>query len=110
VFWTSTLGDASGYAWSLVESLRYRAMMRRRDALGIGDPSVTRRFGLWAVAAGCAVAMHATSIAGRLLAGDAMPAPAVITSSALGLVAAVSLALAFLRRAPRAAPERVASP
>jgi hypothetical protein len=95
VFWMSSLGDAAAYAWSTAESLRYWSMMRRRLVLGLAAPATTRRFGLWALGAGCAVAMHGVSIAGRLLAGDAMPAPAVLASSALGLVAAYAIARAF---------------
>lgn len=98
VFWMSTLAEAAVYAWSTAESLRFWAMMRRREALGLANPAITRRFGLWGLCTACAIGMHAASMAGRLLAGDVLPPAAIVASSALGLVAAVSLALAFLPR------------
>jgi hypothetical protein len=36
--------------WTLVESYRYYALMRRRIAVGLGDPLVTNRFFLWGTA------------------------------------------------------------
>jgi hypothetical protein len=110
VFWMSTLAGAGAYAWSCAESLRFWTMMRRREALGLADRALTRRFGLWSLCTGCAVGMHVASMLGRVLAGDAMPPGAVIASSGLGLVAAISLSLAFFPRGARgrsdgAAPE-----
>lgn len=105
VFWMSTLAGAAVYAWSAEESLRYWRMMRRREALGLADPAITQRFGLWGLCTACAVGMHAASVAGRVIAGDALPPAAVVASSALGLVAAVSLSLAFFPRRGRARPQ-----
>lgn len=102
VFWMSTLGGAAAYAWSCAESLRFWTMMRRREALGLADRALTRRFGLWSLCTACAVGMHVASMLGRVLAGDAMPPAAVVASSGLGLVAAVSLWLAFFPRSRRA--------
>lgn len=102
VFWMSTLAEATAYAWSTAESLRFWMMMRRREALGLADPAITRRFGLWGLCTACGVGMHAASVAGRVIAGDALPPAAVVASSALGLVAAVSLSLAFFPRRGRA--------
>lgn len=42
---TSSIGAVIG--WAFVESARYYAMLRRRVALGIGDPVVGNRFLLW---------------------------------------------------------------
>ncbi len=39
----------ASYAWSFAEALRYWRMMRRRMAVGLGDPLVANRFGLWSV-------------------------------------------------------------
>lgn len=107
VFWTSTLAGAAAYAWSGAESLRYWGMMRRREALGLADSGITQRFGLWGLCTACAVGMHAASVVGRVLAGDAMPPAAVVASSALGLVAAVSLWLAFFPRRGHARTEHL---
>lgn len=35
------------YAWTAVESFGYRALLRRRIPLGLADPLVANRFGLW---------------------------------------------------------------
>jgi hypothetical protein len=39
----------ASYVWTAAESLRYRALLRRREALGLADPVVTNRFLLWGV-------------------------------------------------------------
>jgi hypothetical protein len=41
------LGAQGVYAWTAVESFRYRALLRRRIPLGLADPVVADRFGLW---------------------------------------------------------------
>lgn len=41
------LGAEVVYAWTAVESFRYRALLRRRIPLGLADPLVADRFGLW---------------------------------------------------------------
>ena len=40
---------AGAFLWTGLESLRFHAMMRRRLALGAGDPVVCNRFLLWAI-------------------------------------------------------------
>lgn len=40
--------------WIAIESLRYRKLLLRRYALGLADPVMINRFGLWGL--GCAVA------------------------------------------------------
>lgn len=41
------LGAQVVYAWTALESFRYRALLRRRIPLGLADPLVADRFGLW---------------------------------------------------------------
>jgi hypothetical protein len=41
------LGAHTVYAWTALESFRYRALLRRRIPLGLADPLVADRFGLW---------------------------------------------------------------
>lgn len=106
VFWTSTLGGAAAYAWSTAESFRCWSMSRRRRRIGLVDAAITRRFALWGVCGACAVGMHVASMVGRIFAGEALPASAVVASSALGLVAAGSLAIAFAPGSKRRARER----
>ncbi len=49
--------------WTMVESYRYYALMRRRQAIGLADPLVTNRFLLWGSASlGTALATWTSSI------------------------------------------------
>ena len=49
--------------WTMVESYRYYALMRRRQAIGLADPMVTNRFLLWGSASlGTALATWTSSI------------------------------------------------
>jgi hypothetical protein len=57
-------------AWNAVESFRYHAMMRRREQLGLADPLVTNRFGLWGVASLFTLGAIWSSSAPIFLAGD----------------------------------------
>lgn len=85
-----------GYCWSSVESFRYHALMRRRVALGLGDPVVANRFLLWG-ANSLAVALG-TGINGvAVVRGvDVFESPLVLlASSTTGLAQAVLLVLAF---------------
>jgi hypothetical protein len=41
------LGAEVVYVWTALESFRYRALLRRRIPLGLADPLVADRFGLW---------------------------------------------------------------
>ncbi len=48
-YW-ATIAIATGFlanCWSAFECLRYRALLQRRLALGLGDPVVSNRFLLW---------------------------------------------------------------
>ena len=45
---------AGAFAWPAFESGRYAAAMRRRLAIGLGDPVLADRFRLWAISS-CAV-------------------------------------------------------
>jgi hypothetical protein len=85
------------YIWAATESLRYRAMMKRRLRLGLADPIVVNRLLLWGL----------TSVivtAGILLNGVAafrgvsiVESPMVLLgSSTTGLCQAVLLMLAFV--------------
>jgi hypothetical protein len=59
---------AAAFGWSGCESLRCFAQLRRRRALGIGDPVVENRFLLWGIA-GLTTVILAVSLAGFLAAG-----------------------------------------
>lgn len=43
------------HGWGTLEAFRYRAVLRRRLALGLADPLVTHQFWLWGVSGGAVV-------------------------------------------------------
>lgn len=56
-------GITLSYGWCFVECARYHLLLRRRLRIGLADPVVTDRFGLYAAATGMAVA---TNLLGQL--------------------------------------------
>jgi len=90
----NTIPTAAVYFWTTIESLSYYRRLRLRLRLGLADVVVTNRFLLWGLmtlAAGIAVLINL----GGLLVGAFMSPPIVAVSSALGLVLASCLFLAF---------------
>jgi hypothetical protein len=76
----------------------YWDKMRRRERIGLADPTVTNRFLLWGIAAGSAGLGTAIGISFQLATGiPSVEVPALLMSSSLhGLVAAIAMWLAFL--------------
>jgi len=100
----SRLGFAlrlGAYLWGAFESLRYFALMRRRQRLGLADPLVTNRFLLWGVAGLAAVGIYAMAAANIATGtGDGLGAGVfdprfALATALLGLTAAACLWLAF---------------
>lgn len=92
--------------WGAWESLRYFALLRRRLALGLADPVVTRRFLLWGVALGAGGLSNTIDACTKLFVVAALDHPWLsIGNSACGLVAAGCLVVAFRRT-----PSREATP
>ncbi len=87
--------------WASAEAALFRRQLRRRLALGLADPVVADRVGLWAVAISCASISYTISFAlsfrGIDLAASAVGAATIGT---LGLASAISAWLAFLPPAP----------
>jgi hypothetical protein len=86
--------------WITIESLHYWALMRRRRALGLADPLVTNRFGLFATASLLAVAAIWTAALPGLLGLPAAQqmevAPLTLSATAtFGVGAILSYWLAF---------------
>lgn len=52
--------------WACFESVRYWLRMRRRVALGVGDPVVANRFALWAIWTAAFAALPATALVLRV--------------------------------------------
>lgn len=85
------------YVWTAFESLRYRGLLKRRVALGLGDPVIANRFLLWGFM-GIATASGALVNGYFLLAQiDVLASPlAQSIVSATGLVQSGLLYLTFL--------------
>lgn len=86
----------ASYLWTAVEAFRYAVMLRKRAALGLGDPVVANRFLLW----GCVGVFSMTSLAPsivRQLQGSAdLDALTQLLGALGGLACSVALYLAFL--------------
>jgi hypothetical protein len=84
-------------AWASFESLRYYSMMKKRARIGMANPAVADRFGLWSISALGAAIMSGYSYLGQLNGVDVnttVQGPIVL--GLLGVTAAGSLWLAFL--------------
>lgn len=94
-FWMGFAGRSLPYLWAAVSSGVYASRMRRRVALGLAEPIVANRFLLWAIGAGCAFAIFASTVVVLAL-GIAPFGPGItLFRSALGLVLATTMWLAF---------------
>lgn len=83
--------------WMAIECWRYRALLQRRLRLGLAEPAVAHRFALWGTASAATGAGYALSVVHRAVFGTGLQAHvwALDTVSALALVSAVGVALAF---------------
>jgi hypothetical protein len=92
---TPLLAMAS-YLWTSAEAFRYAALLRRRAAVGLGDPVVANRFLLW----GCVGVFSSLSLLPsivRQLQGSATIEPLTqLLAAVAGLACSISLYLAFL--------------
>jgi hypothetical protein len=88
---------AIAFAWTGIESLRFHAKMRRRLALGVGDPLVCNRFLLWAIWGLACGALNLADLGYNLAGFDFSRHPApLLTISASCLVSSAIWYLAFL--------------
>ena len=88
---------AVSLAWAALESTAYLRRLRRREALGLADPLVVDRVRLWSLSIVAAQVLNAASIGARACGLDlATWRYGGVVIGPLGLVAAVSMALAFL--------------
>jgi hypothetical protein len=90
------LGAQLAYVWTAVESFRYRALLRRRIPLGLADPLVADRFGLWGWTVLFAAGSIAPSTWAVLTGGDPNSAGKHLLVGVCGLVCSAGLYLAFL--------------
>jgi hypothetical protein len=96
--WIGSLTRTAALGWSALESLRYHRVVRHRARLGLADPVVAGSFLLWGVGSGAAFAGALLGHVTRILTGRGVAEFPLLSLavSLLGLVAAVSIWLAFL--------------
>jgi hypothetical protein len=84
------------YVWGFVESFLYYRKLRKRVDLGLAEPLVTRRIGLWALTMGASTAINWFMITLEVLNIDSATAPiAGIFVGPVGMICTVSLWIAF---------------
>jgi len=85
-----------GMLWATLECFRYSALLRRRAALGLGDPIIAHRIWLWGLGAGFTLLAIGLDIGSWVLAGQAfINTPLGLVLAALTLAGALSIAFAF---------------
>ncbi len=90
------LGAEVVYAWTAIESFRYRALLRRRIPLGLADPLVADRFGLWGWTGVFGFGSIAPAVLAHLSGGDPNSLASHLVVGVCGLVSSAVLYLAFL--------------
>jgi hypothetical protein len=122
-YWLERLTFTGAFAWAAAESLHYYRALGRRLRIGLGEPGLQSRFGLWALWASATGALALSDLAARtayywktgeatvLQVEQAMPiiVATVAVTAVIGAVAAASLWLTFFptRRYLRWVEERV---
>lgn len=97
IYWLAFAGRALPFAWSAAESWHYYGRLRRRLAIGLAEPVVTDRFRLWAINTSAVTAAFAVFGIAVWMQVPVSTSPNVLASSSIaGLVASVSMWLAFL--------------
>jgi hypothetical protein len=94
--WLSIVGLGGSFVWTAAESLRYWAMLRRRERFGLADPLLADTFFWWGMGAASA------SVIFLVFAGlvwldvqDVTHPAAAVPTALLGSFAALSIARAF---------------
>jgi hypothetical protein len=91
-FWSGIGIGSLTFAWNACESFALHAQLRRRLALGLADPEVVNRVLMWGIGSLAAFAMTVQGLVQRTaVVSDGQR----LLSSAIGLVAAVAIWLAF---------------
>lgn len=91
--------------WAFIESTRYWRIMRRRESLGLADPVLTNRFGLWSIWTGAVTLLPMVPLVLRtigifVIASRSIPLEVQLEWMELGLV---PLRILFVVVAPTAA-------
>jgi len=96
-FWPELLARTAGSAWLVFEAIRYYRLMRRRQAIGLGDPVISNRFLLWAIGGVCGMLMMLTAVPPVLDPNSTHPMMAfdILAFSAFGIGFSVAYSLVF---------------
>lgn len=88
------------FGWASCESLRYWAMLRKREKLGLAIPIVTNRFLLWGLMGSAITGLAVIDTLLIAALGDASHTPVAVVTSVVGVAASALLYLAFVPPAP----------
>ncbi len=96
--------------WLAFECLRFHSKLRRRQRIGLAEPRVVHRVGLWGVAMLASGAAYVVPIVHRLVYGTGIRAHlwAISLVSGFAMVSAISIWIAFFP--PRSYRRRMAIP
>jgi hypothetical protein len=99
--YSGILATDLGYVWAAVESFRYYAVLRRRQALGLAEPLVTNRLLLWGQMCIVTLSVLMLNNVASLRSVDVLSTPWIMAYTSLGGVAqAVYLGLVFMPPRP----------
>lgn len=84
-------------AWMAFECFRFHNKLRLRARIGLAEPLVVHRVALWGIGMGASSLGYASAVAHRLVFGTGLREHvwALTTVSLLGMISAVSIAMAF---------------
>lgn len=90
-------GRSAVYLWGAFEGVRYHRMMRRRAALGLGDPVIAHQILLWAVFSLSMGTLAIASLTAGVVLGEAYAdwTPGQFFTPVLSLIASICLWLGF---------------
>lgn len=85
------------YGWAAFECFRYRALLVRREALGIGSPEIAHRIGLWGLSAAAVAGLAAIGWYGFAVVGKPLLqwSAGLLAVNGLGLLGGATLWVAF---------------
>lgn len=84
------------YLWTTVEAVRYRALLKRRIPLGLADPLVADRLGLWAWTCAFGFSSLVPSVLAHVTGGDPNTTGSRLLVGVCGLLSSAALYFAFL--------------
>ena len=93
--WMGIAVGIGTFGWSAGESFALYGQLQKRARIGLVEPAVVNRVLLWGIGSLAAFAMSGHGLLMRIVLGPAVSDGMRLVSSALGLIAAVAMWLAF---------------